>query len=114
MFNALDASEMFPTASVAVTVKEFSPSDNSELGIIENIPVVASAVVVPRDASPLSSSTVLPASAVPIIIGVVSLVVVSVVVNVGAAGAVVSTVMFNALDAEEGFPAASVAVTVKE
>ena len=114
MLNALDAAETLFIASVAVTVKELSPSDNSELGVIENIPVVASAVVVPRDTSPLSSSTVLPASAVPMMIGVVSLVVVSVVVNVGAAGAVVSTVMLNALDAEEVFPAASVAVTVKE
>ena len=113
MLSVLDAEEVFPTSSVAVTVKEFSPSDNSELGVIENIPVVASAVVVPRDTSPLSSCTVLPASAVPIIIGVVSLVVVSVVVNVGAAGAVVSTVMLSALDAAEIFPAASVAVTVK-
>ena len=113
MLNALDAAETLFIASVAVTVKELSPSDNSEPGVIENIPVVASAVVVPRDTSPLSSSTVLPASAVPMMIGVVSLVVVSVVVNIGAAGAVVSTVMLNALDAEEVFPAASVAVTVK-
>ena len=113
MLNTLDAVETLFIASVAVTVKELSPSDNSELGVIENIPVVASAVVVPIDASPLSSSTVLPASAVPIIIGVVSLVVVSVVVNVGADGAVVSTVMLSELDAAEVFPAVSVAVTVK-
>ena len=113
MLNTLDADETLFIASVAVTVKELSPSDNSELGVIENIPVVASAVVVPRDTSPLNSSTVLPDSAVPIIIGVVLLVVVSVVVNVGAAGAVVSTVRFNALDAAEIFPIASVAVTVK-
>ena len=78
-------------------------------------PVVPSAVVVPRDkyTSPSSSSTVLPASAIPEITGVVSLVVVSAVVNVGAAGAVLSTVMLSALDAEEVFPASSVAVTVK-
>ena len=36
--------------------------------------------------------------------GVVSLVVVSAVVNVGAAGAVVSTVMLSALDTDEVFP----------
>ena len=114
MLNTLDAAETLFIASVAVTVKELSPSDNSELGVIENIPDVPSAVVAPRDVSPLNSSTVLPASAVPMMIGVVSLVVVSVVVNVGAAGAVVSTVIFNALDAEEVFPAASVAVTVNE
>ena len=113
MLNTLDAVDTLFIASVAVTVKELTPSDNSELGVIENIPVVPSAVVVPRESLPLNSSTVLPASAVPIIIGVVSLVVVSVVVNVGAAGEVVSTVMLSALDAAEVFPAASVAVTVK-
>ena len=77
-------------------------------------PVVPSAVVVIPVVTPSTNKvTVLPASAVPIIIGVVSLAVVSVVVNVGAAGAVVSTVMLSALDAEEVFTAASVAVTVK-
>ena len=82
--------------------------------VIENIPVVSSAVAVTPVVTPSTNKvTVLPASAVPIIIGVVSLVVVSVVVNVGAVGAVVSTVRFNALDAAEVFPAASVAVTVK-
>ena len=113
MLSVLDAEEVFPTSSVAVTVKEFNPSDKSELGVIENIPVVASAVVVPRDASPLSSSTVLPASATPSIAGVGSLVKDVVVVIIGFAGAIVSTVRFNALDAAEIFPAVSVAVTVK-
>ena len=37
-------------------------------------PVVSSAVVIPKEVSPLKSSTILPASAVPIIIGVESLV----------------------------------------
>ena len=96
-----------------MTVKELSPSDNSELGVIENIPVVPSAVAVPRDTSPLNNSTVLPASAVPSIVGVASLVSVVVVVIIGLAGTIVSTVRFNALDAAEIFPAASVAVTVK-
>jgi hypothetical protein len=76
-------------------------------------PVVPSAVVVPKDASPLNSSTVLPASAIPSIVGVASFVSDVVVVIDGADGAVVSTVRFNALDAAEVFPAASVAVTVK-
>ena len=56
----------------------------------------------------------LPASAVPSIVGVASLVNDVVVVIAGCAGVVVSTVRFNALDAAEMFPAASVAVTVKE
>ena len=77
-------------------------------------PVVSSAVVVPRDTSPLNSSTVLPASAIPSIVGVESFVSAVVVVIIGLAGAVVSTVIFNALDAAEMFPAASVAVTVNE
>ena len=106
-FNALDAAEIFPASSVAVTVKEFSPSDNSELGVIENIPVVASAVVVPRDTSPLNSSTVLPASAIPSIVGVASFVSDVVVIIDGLPGAVVSIVIDKASDASEVFPATS-------
>ena len=81
--------------------------------VIENSPLSSAVSVAITVAPPINKLTVLPASAVPMIIGVVSLVVVSVVVNVGAAGAVVSTVMLSALDADEVFPAASVAVTVK-
>ena len=56
----------------------------------------------------------LPASALPVIVGVVSLVDVAVVVSDdGALGAVASTVINNA-EEEEVFPAASVAVDVKE
>ena len=57
---------------------------------------------------------VLPASAVPLIVGVVSLVVVVPVVIVGCAGAVVSTVILTAPDVADTLFAASVAVTVKE
>ena len=57
----------------------------------------------------------LPASAVPVIVGVVSLVVVVAVVNDdGALGAVVSTVIDNAEEAEDVLPAASVEVAVSE
>ena len=74
-----------------------------------------SAVVVPREVLPLKTSTVLFASAVPVIVGVVSLVVVAAVVNDdGALGAVVSTVIDNAEEAEDVLPAASVAVAVME
>ena len=55
----------------------------------------------------------LPASATPSIVGVESFVSAVVVEIIGLAGAVVSTVRFNALDASEMFPAASVAVTVR-
>ena len=67
-----------------MTVKELSPSDNSELGVIENIPVVPSAVVVIPVVSPSTNKvTVLPASAVPSIVGVASLVSAVVVVIAG-------------------------------
>ena len=70
------------------------------------------AVAVPRDLLPLNSSTILSASAVPSIVGVVILVNEVVVVITGASGAVVSIVMFSSVDGTEIFPAASVAVTV--
>ena len=72
------------------------------------------AVLVPIATPLLNKVTVLSASAVPSIVGVASFVRAVVVIIAGCAGAVVSTVMFNALDAAEVFPAASVAVTVKE
>ena len=57
----------------------------------------------------------LPASAEPVISGVVSLVAVAAVVNDdGALGAVVSIVIDNAEEESEVLPAASVAVAVKE
>ena len=80
--------------------------------MIENAPSDP-VVAVPREVSPLNSSTVLPASAVPSIVGVVSFVADVVVVIVGASGAVVSTSIVISEDAADSFPAASVAVTVK-
>ena len=57
----------------------------------------------------------LPASAVPVIVGVVSLVVIDVVVSdVGVSGAVVSIVIDNAEEEEDVLLAESVAVAVKE
>ena len=74
-----------------------------------------SAVADPKSVVPLYSFTVLPASALPVIVGVVTLVVVDVVANDdGALGAVVSIVIDSAEDADEIFLAASVAVAVKE
>ena len=57
----------------------------------ENAPLL-SAIVVPREVLPLKTSTVLPASALPVIVGVVTLVVLEVVVNdIGGSGTRVST-----------------------
>ena len=57
----------------------------------------------------------LPASAVPVIVGVVSLVVVEVVVSDdGALGAVASTVIDKAEEDDDVLPALSVAVAVSE
>jgi len=73
--------------------------------------------------APSKIVTVLPASAVPVKVGVVTLVILSVLDEPlslaavisgveGAAGAVVSIVMLNAPEATETFPAASVALAV--
>ena len=78
-----------------------------------NAPLEPSAVVDPNSVDPLNSFTVLPASAVPLIVGVVSFVVVSGVDIVGLPGAVVSIVNATGSDVVDIFPAASVAVTVK-
>ena len=60
--------------------------------MIENAPLL-SAVAVPKEEEPLNRVTVEPASAVPVIVGVESSVVVAAVVNdVGALGAVVSII----------------------
>ena len=67
-----------------MTVKELSPSSNAIKGVNENVPVVTSAVVVIPVVTPSTNKvTVLPASAVPSIVGVASLVSVVVVVIAG-------------------------------
>src|SRR5947207_2805339 len=83
-------------------------------------PPAPSAVVVPRDVPPRNSSTVLLASAVPVKVGALMLVLLSVdeiplslavvMSGVETAGAVVSIVMVKPGEAAEAFPAASVAV----
>ena len=78
-----------------------------------NAPLEPSAVVDPNSVDPLNSFTVLPASAVPLIVGVVSFVVAPDVDIDGLPGAVVSIVNETGSDAVDIFPAASVAVTVK-
>ena len=86
-------------------------SSGSTDDVIEKLPSLA-AITVPRTLFPFRSSTLLPASAVPSIVGVLILVkAISVVIN-GAAGAVVSIVIGSPVDGTEVFPASSVAVTV--
>ena len=81
---------------------------------MENAPLL-SAVAVPKEEEPLNNVTVEPASAVPVIAGVESFVKgEDVDKDVGASGAVVSTVIDKAEDAEDVFPAESVAVAVSE
>ena len=80
--------------------------------MIENAPSL-SAVAVPKEEEPLNRVTVEPASAVPEIVGVESLVNDEETIN-GASGAVVSTVIDKAEEAEEVLPAESVAVAVNE
>ena len=81
---------------------------------MENAPLL-SAVAVPKEEEPLNRVTVEPASAVPEIVGVESFVKEEDVdKDVGASGAVASTVIDKAEDAEEVLPAASVAVAVNE
>src|SRR2546421_5809979 len=83
----------------------------------------AAAVSLPTAVAPSNSVTVLPASAVPVNVGVVTLVLLSVVEapesltavmsgTDGAAGAMLSIVMLKADEADETFPAGSVAVAV--
>ena len=79
-----------------------------------NAPVDPSAVVVTPVVEPsINKVTVLPASAVPLISGVVSFVVAPDVVISGLPGAVVSIVNTTGADSADVFPAVSVALTVK-
>ena len=81
--------------------------------MIENAPLL-SAVAVPKEEEPLKRVTVELASAVPVIVGVESLVDEDVDNDVGASGTVASIVIDKAEEAEDVFPAASVAVAVNE
>ena len=72
-------------------------------------------MAVPKEEEPLNRVTVEPASAVPEIAGVVSLVVVEEVAKeVGASGAVVSIVIESPEEADDTLPAESVAFAVNE
>ena len=79
---------------------------------MENAPLL-SAVAVPKEEEPLNNVTVEPASAVPVIVGLESLVKGEETIN-GTSGAVASIVIDKAEEAEEVLPAESVAVAVNE
>ena len=79
---------------------------------MENAPLL-SAVAVPKEEEPLNKVTVEPASAVPEIVGVESLVKEEETIVGAAAGAVASIVMERA-EEEEVLPAESVAFAVNE
>ena len=81
--------------------------------MIENAPSL-SAVAVPKEEEPLNRVTVEPASAVPEIAGVESVVAEEVDKDVGASGAVASIVIERPEEAEETLPAASVTVAFNE
>ena len=57
-----------------MTVKEFSPSSNAIKGVNENTPLLSAVVVIPVVTPSTNKVTVLPASAIPSIVGVESLV----------------------------------------
>ena len=74
--KAEDDEEVLPAASVEVVVNEYEPSLRAD-DVMEKLPLL-SAVVEPKRTEPLNSFTVLPASAVPVKVGVVSVVILSV------------------------------------
>ena len=112
--RAEEVEDTLPAASVAVAVIEYVPSSSAEVRVMEKLPLL-SAVPVPTEEELIKRVTVEPASAVPVIVGVESLVVVEEVAKeVGASGTVVSIVIEIEEDFEEILPAASVTVTFIE
>ncbi len=103
MTTANDAGDLLFAASVAVVVKELSPSASATLENV-NAPKL-SAVTVPKDVSPLNSSTTELASAVPTMLTGEDATVAVEFVIAGAAGAVVSRVMTTADDTTDVLPA---------
>ena len=114
MERAEDFEEILPAASVEVAFIEYVPSEIAEDGVKEKAPLV-SAVVVPNVEESIKSVTFEFGSALPVIVGVESFVlVVEVAKEVGASGEVVSIVTDKAEDLEETLPASSVAVALTE
>ena len=113
-----------PAAAVALAVSAWAPSPSTEV-VIENTPPVATPVPSTVVPSVSYSVTVLPASAVPPIVSVVSFVrplfatrpvtgaTSSVTLPItGATGTVVSMMTWNAAEAAPWLPAASLALAV--
>ena len=122
MLNADDADDTLPALSVAVAVMLCEPSANAEAVMLQ-LPLPSAVTLPTVPATELASVTVLPASAVPVKVGVVSLVILSVSDSPvsdpaarsgadGAAGLPVSIEIARPADAAETLPAASVAVIV--
>src|SRR5690606_34340077 len=86
-----DSSLVLSTASVAFAVILCVPSDHALVGVNVQSPF-SSAILVPRQTPSLNTSTVLSPSAVPLIVGIASLLTVPSLglVMLGALGAVVS------------------------
>ena len=124
MTSADELGDTLPARSVDLAVSVWSPSA-SVLDVMLQLPP-ASATAVPRTVLPSESYNVtrVPASACPLMVGVVSLVMSSLEEDpvseaesrsspVGAVGAAVSTVTPNSVLVDETFPAESAAVAVK-
>ena len=126
MLKAADLGEVLPASSVAVAVIAKLPSVSVAVAGTVKLQVPELLVVVePREVEPAKSSTELPAFAVPVKLGVESLVRLSELELPlseaalrsgveGAGGAVSSrSVMARDTDCSDVFPASSVAITVK-
>src|SRR3569833_2242208 len=123
--SPLDDALTLPAASVAVAVTVCVPLVSAVVTMLHT-PVVASALAVPSKVVPSVSysATTAPASAVPVKVGVVTLVMRSVFeaplsdevdsVGEGAAGAAESSVMVKAAELLEVLPATSVWLTITE
>ena len=105
----VDTGLVLPAGSVAAAVTVCKPSLNGAAGVQLQLPS-AFAVVVQSGTPPSLTVTLLFGSAVPPMMGVLSLVCVTGVVTLGAAGAVLSTLKFCAA-AGPVLPAGSVAAT---
>jgi hypothetical protein len=109
-----EAALTFPAGSVAVAEMPCTPLPSCELTMLQLL--LAAAIALPSSVAPSNSFTVLPASAVPVNVGAVMLVMLSVAetplsINaasfgtVGAAGAVVSIVTTSDAEAALTLPA---------
>ena len=119
-----DRSETLPAASLACTVNTCSPSLSVPLVMVKAPPAEpAATVAVPNTVVPSSRVTVEPASAVPVILGVFKLMILSVAempvsdaasrAKTGLVGARLSTTKTSALDATETLAPLSTVLAVK-